>query len=315
MNVLFMAYGTPYNRTEIEEYYTDIRRGRPPSKELLEELEERYHLIGRSPLNEVTFAQATRLEAALNLSLPLYSKNLYSSPGPRVRGPARVYHGTKHWHPFIKEAVSAMAEDGVKKAVGIVAAPHFSARSIAEYREKVEQTLAELGHPFEIGYVEEYYQHPGYIAAIAHRVAEQTWRLGEPDKALFLFTAHSIPERSAQDGRYQAQIRATAELVAKQLGLQHWDTAWQSAGRTPEPWIGPDINAKLEEVAQNHKEVVVTAVGFPSDHLEVYFDLDYEAQHTAKGLSLRLLRTRSLNADLDYIEVLRDVALQKWQEF
>lgn len=316
MNVLFMAYGTPYLRAEIEPYYTDIRRGRAPTKELLEELEERYRLIGRSPLNEITFAQAVRLEAALNSTLPLYPQPLDASPGARVRGPARVYHGTKHWHPLIKEAVQAMAEDGVRQSVGIIAAPHYSARSTAEYQEKVGEALAELGNPFEIKYVEEYFDHPGYIQAVSTRVGEQRWRLVEPSRALFLFTAHSIPERAAQDGRYPGQIRATAELVAKALGLEHWDTAWQSAGRTPEPWIGPDINEKLGEIArQGYKEVVVTAVGFPSDHLEVYFDLDYEAQNTAQKLGIRLLRTRSLNADPDYIEVLRDIVTRKWVEF
>ncbi len=316
MNVLLMAYGTPYQREEIEPYYTDIRRGRPPGPELLQELEERYHLIGRSPLNEITFAQAVRLEAALNATLPLYLNPLDASPGPRVRGPARVYHGTKHWHPFIAEAVRAMAEDGVKQAVGIVAAPHFSARSIAEYREKVEQTLSELGHPLEFRLVEEYYDHPGYLRALANRVLEQLWRLREPRQALFLFTAHSIPEKAAQDGRYQAQVSTTAKLVAQQLGLAHWDTAWQSAGRTPEAWIGPDVNEKLQEAqARGFREVVVTAVGFPSDHLEVFYDLDYEAQQTAARLGLRLLRTRSLNADPDYIEVLRDLVLQEWAHF
>ena len=314
MNVLLMAYGTPYLRKEIEAYYTDIRRGRAPTKELLEELEERYHLIGRSPLNEITYAQAVRLEAALNATLPLYPQPLTASPGPRVRGPARVYHGTKHWHPFVQDAVKAMAEDGVKQAVAIVAAPHFSARSIAEYREKVEHTLAELGNPFTVSFVEEYYDHPGYIQAISARVGEQLWRLIEPSKAMFLFTAHSIPEKAAQDGRYQGQVRATAELVAKQLNLQHWDTAWQSAGRTPEPWIGPDINEKLEQLAEaGYKEAVVTAVGFPSDHLEVYYDLDHEAQHTAARLGMRLLRTRSLNADPDYIAVLADVVRKAWR--
>ncbi|WP_018465620.1 ferrochelatase [Calidithermus timidus] len=316
MNVLLMAYGTPYRRSEIEAYYTDIRRGRPPTKELLEELEQRYRLIGRSPLNEITYAQAVRLEAALNATLPLYPEPLGASPGARVRGPARVYHGTKHWHPFIKEAVQAMAEDGVTRAVGIVAAPHYSSRSIAEYQEKVEQALEELGRPFEVRYVEHYYDHPGYVQAVAVRVGEQLWRLVDPEHALFLFTAHSIPERAAQDGRYQAQVQATAELVAQRLGLAHWDTAWQSAGRTPEPWIGPDVNERLEQAAaEGYKEVVVTAVGFPSDHLEVYYDLDYEAQATAQRLGLRLLRTRSLNADPDYIEVLRDMVSRRWAEF
>ncbi len=316
MNVLLMAYGTPYRREEIEPYYTDIRRGRPPSKELLLELEERYQLIGRSPLNEITYAQAVRLEAALNASVPLYPNPLSASPGPRVRGPARVYHGTKHWHPFIAEAVRSMAEDGVQQAVGIVAAPHFSARSIAEYQEKVQATLAELGHPFEFRLVEEYHDHPGYIQALVSRVLEQLWRLREPKQALFLFTAHSIPEKAAQDGRYQSQVLTTARLVAQQLGLAHWDIAWQSAGRTPEPWIGPDVNEKLQKAkAEGFDEVVVTAVGFPSDHLEVFYDLDYEAQNTASELGLRLLRTRSLNADPDYIEVLRDLVLREWMRF
>jgi ferrochelatase len=316
MNVLLMAYGTPYRREEIEPYYTDIRRGRPPSPELLAELTERYHLIGRSPLNEITYAQAVRLEAALNATLPLYPQPLQSSPGPRVKGPARVYLGTKHWHPFIAEAVQVMAQDGVEQAVGIVAAPHFSSRSIAEYREKVEKALAELGRPFAFKMVEAYPDHPGYIQALAQRVLEQLWRLREPKRALFLFTAHSIPEKSAQDGVYQAQVRVTAERVAQKLGLVHWDTAWQSAGRTPEPWIGPDINERLEEAAdQGFSEVVVTAVGFPSDHLEVFYDLDYEAQNTAARLGLRLLRTRSLNADPDYIEALRDLVLREWARF
>ncbi len=313
MNVLLMAYGTPYRREEIAPYYTDIRRGRPPSPELLQELEERYHLIGRSPLSEITYAQAVRLEAALNATLPLYPEPFQASPGPRVRGPARVYLGTKHWHPFIAEAVRAMAEDRVTQAVGIVAAPHYSARSIAEYKEKVEAALAELGHPFTFRLVEAYHDHPGYIQALAQRVAEQLWRLRQPSQALFLFTAHSIPERSAQDGRYQAQVRETAARVAATLGLAHWDTAWQSAGRTPEPWIGPDVNEKLEAAAaQGFSEVVVTAVGFPSDHLEVFYDLDYEAQNTATRLGLRLLRTRSLNAEPDYIEVLRDLVIREW---
>ncbi len=109
---------------------------------------------------------------------------------------------------------------------------------IAEYRQKVEEALAKLGRPFEFRLVEAYPDHPGYIEALTNRVLEQLWRLREPRAALFLFTAHSIPEKSAGDGVYQAQVRATAE-VARRLGLLHWDVAWQSAGRTPEPWIGP----------------------------------------------------------------------------
>ncbi len=294
MNVLFMAYGTPYSEEEIEPYYTDIRGGRKPTPELLTELKERYRLIGRSPLNKITQKQAERLQAMLPEG-------------------SRVYLGMKHWRPWIQDAVKTMAEAGVKKAVGLVAAPHFSARSIAEYREKVAEALARLGNPFAFQLVEEYFDHPRYIQAVADRVEETSWRLLEPDQAMFLFTAHSIPERAAADGRYQGQVRRTGELVAAKLGIKHWDTAWQSAGRTPEPWIGPDVSQKLEALAEaGFKEAVVTAVGFPSDHLEVFYDLDYEAQNTAARLGVRLLRTRSLNADWDFIKVLKDVVVEKW---
>ncbi len=316
MNVLFMAYGTPYHAGETKAYYTDIRHGSPPPVELMRELEGRYRTIGRSPLNEISYAQAVRLEASLNLLLPPVAARLNDSPGPRLPGPAKVYFGTKHSRPTIGEALSGLAEDGAQKVVGLVAAPHESARGTAEYRAKVEEALRDLKVPLSIRYVGAYGTHPHYLQAVANRVLEQRWRLDQPDDALYLFTAHAIPVRAAADGQYSAQVQATARGVAARLNLVHWEVAWQSAGRTPGPWIGPDINERLERAAsQDFKEVVVAPVGFPTDHLEVFFDIDFEAAHTAERLGLRLLRTRSLNAELDFIEVLRGLVLDCWGGF
>lgn len=315
MNVLLMAYGTPYTPEEIEPYYTDIRRGRRPSEELLHELTERYAAIGKSPLNEITLVQAIRLQALLNLEAPPYPKRLLGPFGPRTpQGPARVYVGTKHWHPAIGEAVAAMHEDGVRRAVAIVAAPHYSLRSVAEYKEKVDQALKALPEPIEMVWVESYEAHPGLIAAYARRLEEAIWRLWEPSRAAYVFTAHSIPVAAVERGDpYPRQVEKTAELIAKRLSLPRFQVAYQSAGRTPEPWLGPDINELLRRLKEEgFEEVVVQAVGFPADHLEVYFDLDLEAQATASEVGLRLLRARSLNADLDYIQVLKDLVEAAW---
>ncbi|RTI54141.1 ferrochelatase [Thermus scotoductus] len=315
MNVLLMAYGTPYTPEEIEPYYTDIRRGRRPSEELVRELEERYHAIGKSPLNEITLVQAIRLQALLNLEAPAYPKRLLGPFGPRIpQGPARVYVGTKHWHPSIGEAVATMHEDGVRRAVAIVAAPHYSLRSVAEYQEKVEAALKSLPEPIEMVWVESYEAHPSLIAAYARRLEEAIWRLREPRKAAYVFTAHSIPLSAVERGDpYPRQVERTAELIAKRLALPRFSVAYQSAGRTPEPWLGPDINEHLKSLREEgFEEVVVQAVGFPADHLEVYYDLDLEAQATAKEVGLRLLRARSLNADLDYIQVLKELVEAAW---
>ncbi|MGQ9693070.1 MAG: ferrochelatase [Thermaceae bacterium] len=316
MNVLLMAYGTPYTLEELEPYYTDIRRGRKPPEELLKELEERYKAIGKSPLNEITLAQGVRLQALLNLEAPIYPKRLPGPFPPRTpQGPARVYIGTKHHHPSIGEAVAAMHEDGVRKAVAIVAAPHYSLRSVAEYQEKVQEAVRSLPHPIEFTWVESYHDHPGLIAAYARRLEETIWRLKDPGRAAYVFTAHSIPLLAVERGDpYPRQVEATAEGIAKRLNLPRFRVAYQSAGRTPEPWLGPDINELLATLKEEgFEEVVVQAVGFPADHLEVLYDLDLEAQATAKRLGLRLLRARSLNADLDYIQVLKERVEAAWQ--
>ncbi len=311
-DVLLMYYGTPYREEEIAPYYTDIRRGHPPPESLLRELKERYRAIGKSPLNEITFTLAGRIEAYLRLFAPRFPRGLAEPPPPRSEeGLPRVFVGAKHARPSIAEAVKAMAEAGVRRAVGLVAAPHYSARSIAEYEERARKALAELGDPFAFRMVPSYADHPAYIRAQAERVLEGLWRLREPGRAAVLFTAHSVPLRSveADGGVYPRQLEATARLVARRLGIARYRLAYQSAGRTDEEWLGPDVNEAIEELAaEGASEVLVAAIGFPADHLEVFYDLDYEAQSTAQRAGIRLVRAPSLNARPDYARALAQIA-------
>ncbi len=312
IDVLLMYYGTPYREEEIAPYYTDIRHGHPPPKPLLDELTARYQKIGKSPLNEITFALAGRIEAVLRLRAPRFPLGLKAPPPPRSEaGLPRVFVGAKHARPSIKEAVAAMAEAGVARAVGLVAAPHYSARSIAEYEARVREALAALGEPFAFKMVPSYAEHPAYVRAQAERVLEGLWRLKDPGRAAVLFTAHSVPLRSAEadGGVYPRQLEATARLIARRLGLSRWRLAYQSAGRTEEAWLGPDLNEVIESLAEaGATEVLVAAIGFPADHLEVFYDLDEEAAATAKAAGIRLVRAPSLNARPDYAEALAGIA-------
>jgi len=207
----------------------------------------------------------------------------------------------------IGDAVRAMAEAGVRRAVGLVAAPHYSARSIAEYEDRARQALEELGSPFEFKMIPSYAEHPAYLRAQADRVLEGLWRLRDPKRAVVLFSAHSVPLRSVEKdgGVYPKQLAATARGIARLLGLENYRLVYQSAGRTDEAWLGPDVNVAIEALAEEGvKEVLVAAIGFPADHLEVYYDLDYEAQATARRVGVRLVRAPSLNAGLDYARAL-----------
>lgn len=315
MNALLLYYGTPYNESEIRSYYSDILQGREPSEALLADLRERYRIIGKSPLNEITFSLAHRLEGRLNQRINCFTAGLTSAPGARAACPgARVYVGAKHGSPRIPEVVRQMIGDGVRRAVVVVIAPHYSLRSTAEYRERVEGALLDYGK-IDVLYTPEYYDHPEYISLLAARLNRAFWRVRKPENAAVYFSAHSIPESavSIDGGIYPRQVEATARATAQRLGLERWRVVWQSAGRSGGNWIGPDINDALREDSQRGiREVVVAAIGFPADHLEVLYDIDIEARHTAQQNGISLVRVESLNDADDYVNLLANLVEATW---
>jgi ferrochelatase len=279
--VVLMAYGSPGRIEDIRAYLEDIREGRPVSDEAVAELTERYRRIGgRSPLDEITERQRAALERELGMPF---------------------YVGMKHWRPRIAEAVEAALADGAERVVGIVLAPHYSALSIAGYRERLEDALDGRA---ELRFVESWHDHPPYIAVLADRV--------RGSDAHVVFTAHSLPERIlAMGDPYRDQLLETSRLVAERAAIERWSFAFQSASETGEPWLGPDI---LEELDALHERgvgaVLVCPIGFVSDHLEILWDLDVAARERAAKLGLRLDRIESLNDDPAFIRALAELARQ-----
>ncbi len=290
--VLVMAYGTPADLDDVERYYTDIRRGRRPPPELLEELTSRYRAIGgRSPLLDITRAQVKGLEE-------------------RLGGP-RVYLGQKHSRPYISDAISKIVRDGAAHIVGLVMAPHYSGMSVGDYERRARVAAEEAGWNGSISVVESWHLEPGYIAFLADAVRDEISSLADKVQrdTVVVFSAHSLPERIVQlDDPYPEQLRETADAVASELSLPRWRTGWQSAGRTDDPWLGPDVLEIIEEEADaGTPAVVVCPCGFIADHLEVLYDLDIEASAAAAEAGMSFARTRSPNDDPAFLDAVAAV--------
>ena len=301
-----MAYGTAAGPDDIERYYTDIRGGRPPSPELLEDLRARYAAIGnRFPLLEITRRQAVALERELESHEP---------------GRFKVYLGMKHSPPFIAEGVAQIVGDGVRRGVGLVLAPHYSRLSVGTYIDRVQAALSEndsRGTESEpsvsFTFVKSWHDCPEFIDVLSSRVRHALDRLPAERRegAAVVFTAHSLPAKIVEENDpYPRQLAETAGLVAKKLGLASWRTGWQSAGRTAERWLGPDLMEVIPDLAaKGHPAVVVCACGFVADHLEILYDLDIEAQRHAKEAGVTFVRTESMNDDPSFIKALASVVL------
>jgi ferrochelatase len=298
VGVLVMAYGTPTSADEIEAYYTHIRRGNPPSPEQLDHLTKRYEAIGgTSPLLDVTKRQVSELEKLLNENARGLGQNQIF----------QTYIGMKHTHPFIDEAVKQMVDDGIEQAVGIVLAPHYSVMSIGSYMKTAHQAAETYGLK-SISFVTNYHLDPHFIDALVVRVHEAFGKLEDdgPDKQKVLFTAHSLPSKIIEmNDPYPEQLLETARAIVEKVGILHWDFAWQSAGQTGVPWLGPDI---LDVIKDLHQQgitgVLICPIGFVSDHLEVLYDIDIECKKLADELNIQLERTASLNDDPSFIKTL-----------
>ena len=268
--VVLMAYGSPERLTDVPAYYSDIRGRRPISPERLADLVERYRRLGiedSSPLNAITEQTRAALEAELGLP---------------------VFTGMKHCTPRIADAADAAVASGAERVVGLVLAPHYSALSIAGYREQLERALARRA---ELHFVESWHDEPGFVELLADRV--------RGTDAHVVFTAHSLPARILEEGDpYRDQLLETSRLVAEAAGLGPWSFSFQSESPTGEPWLGPDILDHLESLRrQGVERVLVCPVGFVSDHLEIRWDLDVEAQEKAAELGLQLERIEMPNSD------------------
>jgi protoporphyrin/coproporphyrin ferrochelatase len=295
VGVLVMAYGTPRDRDDIAAYYTDIRRGRQPTPELLADLTRRYDALGGTfPLRAITDAQVDAIRNALvGLGATDHVVTL----------------GTKHSVPKVEDGVRALAAADVDRIVGLVLAPHYSRFSVGEYADRAAKTGAECG--LVVDTVESWHLLTAYVDFLSSAVREALALV--PEGSEVVFTAHSLPQRILGTGDpYPQQLTETAAAVASRLGLDRWSIGWQSAGRTPEPWLGPDVL----EIVRTRREagatgLVVCACGFVADHLEVAYDLDIEAAGVAADIGLAFARTASVNADARVMAALAGLVAER----
>ncbi len=296
--VLVMAYGTPTTPADVEAYYTRIRHGRPPTPEQLADLQRRYNAIGgTSPLAQRSADQVAGIAAALER---------------RVPGAFDVRFGSKYEPPLLETTAESFRSEGLDVVVGLVLAPHSSSMSTDQYMSRAREALGDDVDFIEIG---AWWEFPGFLEIIAGRVNDALSTIPVARRATteVIFSAHSLPEKILATGdTYPEQLRESAQRSAALAGVEHWDVAWQSAGRTPDPWIGPDILQVLRDKrAQGVTDVVSCPIGFVSDHLEVLFDIDIEAQGVAREVGLHLVRTASLNDDPTFMTLLADVVLDR----
>jgi ferrochelatase len=278
-----MAYGGPNNLDEVRPYLLDVRNYRPTSDHIVDEITDRYRQIGgRSPILELTNAEATGIERELNRQ---------AAGGETWK----VWVGMRHWHPFIKDVLAGMADAGVTDAVGMVMAPHYSRMSIGAYFKRAEEAEA----PVRLHQVRSWNLLPGYLDALVDRIQAALQKFPEDERAgvPVIFTAHSLPERIREwDDPYERELQATVAALRERLPDQPWEWAYQSAAMTPDPWLGPDAG---EVIARLHGEgvrnVLICPIGFICEHVEILFDIDVEFSHQATELGMHLERIEMLN--------------------
>jgi len=282
--VLLMAHGTPASLDEMPAYLRLVRGGRPPSDDLIAEMRHNYAAIGgRSPLTDITRAQRDALQERLGPGIP-------------------VAAGMRNWTPFIGEAIEALVAAGARRLIGIPLAPQFSTLSVRKY---VDAARAALPDGIRFDPVESFHLHPLLIDAFAERLCAAQ---PEPDERI-VFTAHSLPVKVVESGDpYAEEIAATARAVAERAGVARFERAYQSAGRTPEPWIGPDLGTVIEQLSRGGaRKVLVVPIGFVCDHTEILYDIDIQAARIAREAGTALRRTESLNTSPTFIRALEDI--------
>jgi protoporphyrin/coproporphyrin ferrochelatase len=295
--VLLIAFGGPTAPAEIRPFLENVSRGRSIPAARLDEVARHYAQMpgSRSPLTDLTLALARALERTL------------AAAELRVA----VDIGMRNWHPFIHETLEALAARGVRRAVGIILSPLRTDASWDRYRNDVAAARARVPKAPEIVFAPAWFDHPGFIEAVADRTRNALAGIPEGARAStpLVFTAHSVPRAMADASPYVTDFATAARAVAGKLGHRRVVLAYQSRSGDPrDAWLEPDVNAALKDLADDGaRAVVVVPIGFVSDHVEVLYDLDVEARATASALGLGFHRAAAVNDHPALIGALADL--------
>jgi protoporphyrin/coproporphyrin ferrochelatase len=296
--VVVVSFGGPEGLDDVMPFLENVTRGRNVPRERLVEVAHHYELFGGvSPINE----QNRELIAALEVELRAHGVNL------------PIYFGNRNWHPFLTDTMRQMRDDGVRRALALFTSAFSSYSGCRQYREDLFNAQREIGPEApEVPRVRMFFNHPGFVEANVDRVRDAMREL--PDGAVHIaFTAHSIPTAMARNCAYEVQLHEAARLVAEAVGVDDWSVVYQSRSGPPQvPWLEPDISDHLEEVAaRGVRAVVVSPIGFVSDHLEVRFDLDIEARETADRLGLAMARAGTAGTHPAFVAGLRELIVER----
>jgi len=282
---LILAYGTPNSVERMKCYLSDIRGGRPMSDEFVEEFKHRYSLIGGSPLTKLTYQQAKSTADELK-------QRGYDMP---------VYVGMRHWSPWIKDAIGQMYLHGIEEAVAIVMAPHYSKMSIGKYWDNIAEAQKLHSTDINFSFVDSWYRQPKFLQATEEQVRAglEKFPAEVRDQVKIIFSAHSLPARLIKMGDpYDDELQDNARTVAERLGNIDWMFSYQSAAHTGEPWLGPQIEDVVVDLAkEGYKYALAVPIGFVCDHVEVLFDIDIEAKQIGEEHGLQLERVEMMNTN------------------
>lgn len=289
--ILLMAHGAPQTLDDVEAYVLHIRHGRPLEPAQLNTIQERYKLVGGSPLLELTFKQAAALQ-------------------DRLGDAAKVYTGMRHSAPFIADTISKMGSEGVTSIIGICLAPQNSLMTIGAYEEALQKGIEQVGASINYELVKSFARRPGLINAFATRIHET---LSKHPSSFVIFTAHSLPEKILQQADpYDYEVKETARLVAQQLALPDWRFAYQSQGMTSDKWLGPTVQSRIDELhAKGLREILVAPIGFVCDNVEILYDIDVMFRNYAHEREIVLHRSPSLNDSPEFIDLLQELVRER----
>ncbi|MEK6725398.1 MAG: ferrochelatase [Deltaproteobacteria bacterium] len=289
--VLLLAFGGPEDLDVVEPFLRNVLVGRPITSELVERVKRRYALIGaKSPLPDITRRQAKLLEERLGAGF-------------------KVYVGMRHWHPFIKDTVKQIKEDGIKRIIAMPMAPQASKASTGGYIDAMNKALEEVSG-IDVTVAEAWYKNLLYLQAVADTVKEALKEFPEEIRmdVQVIFSAHSLPERTVEGDPYVMQLKETMEGVLKIIGPINSYLAYQSKGQAQGEWLGPEVEFVMEGLAkEGKKDVLIVPIGFVCDHVETLYDIDIVFKKKAEELGMNFKRAASLNDSKAFIEALEDI--------
>jgi ferrochelatase len=294
--LLVVSFGGPEGMDDVLPFLENVLRGRNVPRERMLQVAKHYEMFGGvSPINQ----QNRNLIAALEKEL---ERN-----GPRLP----IYWGNRNWHPLLTDTVARMTEDGIKNALAFVTSAYSSYSSCRQYLENISDAQSQVGPDApRIEKLRAFYNHPLFIEA---NVAHVRAALAQVSDAHLVFTAHSIPESMAAHCDYAMQLAETGGLIAHELNIDNWQLVYQSrSGSQMQPWLGPDVLDHLRTLAgEGVKELVVAPIGFVSDHMEIVYDLDFEAQNVARELGLKMVRAATAGTHPSFVKMIRELMLER----